>query len=131
MSRSWSDRISVPSLLIVDDEPDILEATKWFLELNGYKVYTAPDGERALQIIQSTRPDLMLVDYKLPGVSGLELLGMVRARGITAPAIMITGLTEQSDSIEEECRTLGVAAFLTKPLEMTAVLQVLKKVEAK
>jgi DNA-binding response OmpR family regulator len=117
----------VPSLLIVDDEPDILEATKRVLELNGYKVYTAPDGERALQILQNTRPDLMLFDYKLPGVSGLELLGMVRARGITTPAIMITGLTEQADSMEAECRKLGVLAFLTKPLEMAKALQVVKE----
>lgn len=121
----------MPTLLIVDDEPDILDATKWFLELNGYKVSTAPDGERALQILQNMRPDLMLFDYKLPGVSGVELLGMVRARGITAPAIMITGLTEQSDSIEEECHTLGVGAFLTKPLEMERVLQVIRGIVAK
>ena len=115
------------SLLIVDDEPDILDATKWFLELNGYKVSTAPNGEKALQILQNMRPDLMLVDYKLPGVSGLELLGMVRARGITTPAIMITGLTEQADSMEGECRKLGVLAFLTKPLEMARVLQVIQE----
>ncbi len=121
----------MPSLLIVDDEPDILEATKWFLELNGYKVFTAPDGERALQVLENARPDVMLVDYKLPGVSGLELLTMVRTRGVTSPAIMITGLTQQSDSIEEECRKLGVLAFLTKPLEMTRVLEVLKGVVAK
>jgi len=121
----------VPSLLIVDDELDILDATKWFLEFNGYKVSTASDGEKALQILRNMRPDLMLVDYKLPGVSGIELLGMVRARGITTPAIMITGLTEQSDSIEKECRELGVLAFLTKPLEMARVLQIIKGVVAK
>ena len=116
----------MPSLLIVDDEPEILETTKWAFEMAGYQVHTAASAEEALPQAQSFRPEVLLIDYKLPLMNGLEFLGKVRDWLPNSVAIMITGLTHQTESVEKECEELGTYAFLHKPLRMEEVLQVVK-----
>ncbi len=115
------------SLLIVDDEPDILETTRWAFETVGYQVYTAGTAEEGLQLFETSRPQLLLIDYKLPAMSGADLLKAARAIDPTIPAIMITGLTHQSEAIEAECQRLGTFRFLKKPLKMSEVLQIVKE----
>ena len=115
------------SLLVVDDEPDILETTRWAFETSGYQVYTAGSGEEALHLFQTSRPELLLIDYKLPRMSGTEFLRAVRATDAHIPAIMITGLTHQAETIEAECQKLGTFKFLRKPLRMGEVLQIVKE----
>lgn len=117
----------MPSLLIVDDEPDILEATKMSFEFQGYEVFTAQTVAEALKSFEASQPQLLLVDYKLPhGETGLDFLKSVREKNPTVPAIMITGLTHQTENIEEECRKLKPCGFLQKPLKMEVVLQAAK-----
>ncbi len=66
------------SILVVDDELDILELTRLYLESAGYAVEVVDTGEAALRRIGETRPDLLLLDVVLPGVSGLEVLRRIR-----------------------------------------------------
>ncbi len=113
----------MPSILIVDDEEEALETTRWAFEAVGYKVYTAASGEDALLALKNFKPEVLLIDYKLPKMSGIELLREARNLGVKVPAIMITGLTHESETIEEECRMLGTYAFLQKPLRMGEVLK--------
>ena len=115
------------SLLIVDDEPDILETTRWAFETVGYKVFTAENGEEALRLFETSKPELLLIDYKLPKMSGTDFLKAVRATDQRIPAIMITGLTHQAEMIEAECQKLGTFRFLKKPLRMGEVLQIVKE----
>ncbi len=117
----------MPSILIIDDEPDVLEATKFAFELQGYEVATADSGEKALQILKASPPQVLLVDYKLPGMSGAKFLEAARAVNPNIPAVMITGLTTEVEELEAECRRLGVAAFLHKPLQMEEVFRVIKE----
>ena len=117
----------MPSLLIVDDEPEILETTKWAFEMAGFEVRTAASAEEALPQARESRPDVLLIDYKLPQMNGLELLRKVRVWIPDAVAIMITGLTHQSEDLEEESRELGAIGFLHKPLQLDKVLQMVKE----
>ena len=110
-------------ILLVDDEQMILEATKWAFEAQGYEVFTSPTAEEGLVCFQETKPDILLVDYKLPGMSGTDLLKQVKVLDPNVRAIMITGLTHQSEEIESECRKLGAYAFLHKPLKTEEVLE--------
>ena len=115
------------SVLIVDDEPEILNTTKWAFEMAGFKVHTAASAEEALPQAESFRPEVLLIDYKLPKMNGLELLSKVRAWIPNAVAIMITGLTHQSEDLEEESRRLGAVGFLHKPLQLEQVLKLVKE----
>ena len=117
----------MPNLLIVDDEPDILEVTKMAFETMGYEVATAASGEEALQTFQSDPPHVLLVDYKLHGMSGTDFLRKARAIRPTIPAVMITGLTHQVEEVEADCNELGVT-LLHKPLQMEEVFRTVKKV---
>ena len=115
------------TVLIVDDEPEILDTTKWAFEMAGFKVHTAASAEEALPQAESFRPEVLLIDYKLPQMNGLELLSKVRPWIPDAIAIMITGLTHQSEDLEEESRRLGAAGFLHKPLQLETVLKLVKE----
>ena len=114
-------------ILIVDDEPDILDTTKWAFEMAGFQLKTAASGEEALPWAQSFLPEVMLIDYKLPLMNGLELLQKTRSWVPNAAAIMITGLTHQSENLEEESRRLGAAGFLHKPLQLEGVLKMVRE----
>ena len=111
-------------ILVVDDEPEILETTKWALELAGFEVHTAASAEEALPQAEALQPEILLIDYKLPRQSGLEVLKTVKSLHPEAIAIMITGLTHESEFIEQESRRLGAVGFLHKPLQMDRVLQI-------
>ena len=115
------------SVLIVDDEPEILETTKWAFEMAGFQVHTAASAEEALPQARDRRPDVLLIDYKLPQMNGLELLGKVREWIPNAVAIIITGLTHQSENLEEASRQLGAAGFLHKPLQLERVLKLVRE----
>jgi DNA-binding response OmpR family regulator len=114
-------------LLIVDDEPEILETTQWAFESAGYEVQGAASGEEALKKMEAFPPHLLLIDYKLPGMSGVDLLKAAKVKCPSASAIMITGLTHQTEEIEMACREAGAAGFLQKPLQMSTVLDVVKE----
>ncbi len=114
-------------VLIVDDEPEILDTTRWAFELAGFQVQTAASAEEALPRAESFRPEVLLIDYKLPQMNGLELLRKIRSWIPNAVAIMITGLTHQSENLEEESRRLGAVGFLHKPLQLDSVLKMVKE----
>ena len=115
------------TVLIVDDEPEILDTTKWAFEMAGFKVHTAASAEEALPQAESLRPEVLLIDYKLPLMNGLEFLYKVRSYIPNVIAIMITGLTHQSEDLEEESRQLGAIEFLHKPLQLERVLKLVKE----
>lgn len=119
----------MPSVLIIDDEPEILDTTRWAFELAGYEVHTAASGEEALPQARQVRPQVMLIDYKLPRMNGLELLRAVRTWIPNVVAIMITGLTHQTERLEEESRRLGAVGFLHKPLEMGKLIEMVRQDE--
>ncbi len=117
----------MPSILIVDDEPEILEATSMIFDMSGFKVYGAASGPEALQSFKDNHPEVLLLDHKLPGMSGLELLKAIRASDQKVPAFIITGLTQGVEEVEAEYRQVGITEFFRKPLEMAKVFEAVKK----
>jgi len=107
--------LEVPCLkkiLVVDDEPKIIQLTQDYLENAGFSVISAGDGERALAIIQVEKPDLVVLDLGLPGVDGLDVCRSLRKRS-NLPIIMLTARDEETDKLIG--LELGADDYITKP----------------
>jgi two-component system phosphate regulon response regulator PhoB len=102
-------------ILVVDDEPDISALVAYHLARESYRVRTAADGVEAIRAVETERPDLVVLDLMLPGMSGLDVLGELRRRGETQdlPVILLTARREEKDRIEG--LKLGADDYLAKP----------------
>ena len=99
-------------ILVIDDEPPILEVVTAYLQNEGYQVFTARDGPSGLKAARTFRPDLLVLDIMLPGMDGLELLTQLR-RESDAYVILLTAKSEETDKIVG--LSLGADDYLTKP----------------
>ncbi|WP_022664830.1 response regulator [Desulfospira joergensenii] len=111
------------TILIVDDEEDIIELIKYNLKSEGYNILTAITGEEAIKISKQARPDLMVLDLMLPGIDGLEVTRYLRNNGETKdmPIVMLTAKGEESDVVTG--LELGANDYISKPFsprELTA-----------
>jgi CheY-like chemotaxis protein len=116
------------NVLIVDDQRDILRllhSTLDTLKKPEIKVFEAPSGEEALLESSRHKIDLLVTDYKLPGMSGVELMHKIRARHPEAKVILITGMTERK--VREEMLNAGALAIFDKPIPMADFLDVVER----
>jgi len=120
------------TILVVDDEPRIVQLVRDYLEHGGFNVLTASDGPAALRTARTGRPDLVVLDLGLPGLDGLDVARSLRREGGQVPIIMLTARTEESDKLVG--LELGADDYLTKPFspkELVArVRAVLRRAEA-
>ena len=102
-------------ILIVDDEPDIMELVSYNLKKAGFAVSSASDGEEALRMIREKHFDLIVLDLMLPGIHGMELCRILRNNPKTAhiPIIMLTAKGEETDKIQG--LETGADDYMTKP----------------
>ncbi len=100
------------TVLVVDDEPKIIQLARDYLEHAGFDVLTARDGEAALAAIRSAKPDLVVLDLGLPGLDGLDVTRAVR-KDLNVPIIMLTARGEETDKLVG--LELGADDYLTKP----------------
>ena len=104
-----------PKILVIEDEPDILEVIQYNLEREGHKVVVCRNGEQGLSRIRTDNPDLVILDLMLPGMDGVEVCRQVKADPVTRsiPLIMVTAKSEESDIV----LGLGIGAddYITKP----------------
>ena len=117
-------QVSRPRILIVDDEADIRSSLKMILEYEEMETIEAPDGKKALELIESSPPDAMLLDIKMQGMDGLEVLAELGRRQVGFPIVMISGHGTISTAVE--ATRLGAFDFMEKPLERDRVLLVLR-----
>ena len=112
------------TVLVVDDEFDILEALKGILEMEGYRVLAAQNGALALRAMQEAPPDLVLADLMMPVMDGLELLKATRADRQLAqvPVVLMSALKPRVSQQE-----YGWTAFLQKPFDLDALLALVKQ----
>lgn len=106
-------------MVIVDDEPGIVEEMKVFFEEEGHRVYTADSGEDGIELIQKLKPDVLFIDMKLPDISGLKVLATAKEISPRSKTIVITGYVDQT--IIDEAEALGRDAFLQKPFDLDAL----------
>ena len=111
-----------PSLLLIEDEPALAEMLAYNLEEAGFEVARAEDGETGLTLLAARRFDLLLVDWMLPGVSGLEICRQVRRGPDTAdlPVIMLTARGEEGDKLRG--LEIGADDYITKPFSPAEVI---------
>ncbi|HXV28382.1 MAG TPA: response regulator [bacterium] len=106
----------VKKLLIVDDELGILEEVRdYFLE-EGFEVYTADTGKDGIDLVTSLKPDLMLLDMKLPDMSGIEVLKTCKDLSPGTRVVVATGYVDQK--IIDQAERLGRDVFLQKPFNL-------------
>jgi len=115
-------------ILVVDDEPHILHIVSMKLRNAGYEVLTAMDGEEALELCAAEAPDLIITDYQMPIVNGLEFCKALHACETTktTPAIMLTA--RGFDVEPTEMAEAGIALVLAKPFSPREILKQVKAV---
>jgi len=99
-------------VLVVDDDAKTVDLVKLYLNRDGYRVFTAGDGNEALRLVRENHPDLIVLDLMLPGISGLEVCRVLREES-DVPIIMLTALTTDEDRLKG--LDLGADDYVTKP----------------
>jgi two-component system KDP operon response regulator KdpE len=101
-----------PLILAVDDEPGVLRLIKLELSSQGLRVVTASDGEEALRVAEQQRPDIVVLDIMMPGISGLEVMRRLRERS-SVPVILLTAKDHDQDKVRG--LDMGADDYLVKP----------------
>jgi CheY-like chemotaxis protein len=121
-----------PLILVVDDEPDVVFVTKTRLRLNGYDVAETADGETALKRIQQLRPDLVLLDLRMPNLDGYAVCRKIKAdQDLRSTLILIhsasslLGLTP-----EKRCLEIGADGYIRKPYDVGRLLEEISRLLA-
>jgi CheY-like chemotaxis protein len=116
-----------PHVLLVEDEPGTLTTVALLLEMSGYRVSQASNGERALQQLARERPDIVLTDFMMPHVNGLELIRAMRAQ----PALAAIPVILTSAALPADIEPSKVAqGFITKPYRIEAVIELIESILA-
>jgi DNA-binding response OmpR family regulator len=118
----------MPKVLLADDDPELLQSVSAWLQHHKYNVDMASDGAEAREYMSQIEYDVLVIDWTMPSVSGIELCQWFRARGGTTPILILTGKDEISD--KEKGLDSGADDYLTKPFdlrELTARLNALMR----
>jgi CheY-like chemotaxis protein len=115
--------VRAPLVLVVDDEPDLLEIVRDRLASSGYQVLTARDGLEALEYLAAVRPDSVVLDLKMPRLGGMDALPEIRRAAPDAHIIVLTGSPNRP--LADTCRARGADDFLLKPFDARDLLRLL------
>lgn len=113
-------------ILIVDDEAEICSVLRLFFQKQGYQVVTCTDGDGAIGLVSQERPQLVILDMKMPGISGVEVLRILREKRSAAKVIMLSAVKD--DGVIQETLRLGADAYLTKPFRLDHMAQLVESV---
>lgn len=110
------------TVLLIEDEPNIIEAIRFILSRDGWSVHTHSDGKTAYDAVCAKSPDVVILDVMLPGKSGFDILRDIRGDDATAalPVLMLTAKGQSKD--RELAEQIGVSRFMAKPFSNTDVL---------
>ncbi|SFB85403.1 Response regulator receiver domain-containing protein [Marinospirillum celere] len=114
-------------VLVVDDEPNIVLSLEFLMQQAGFEVTTAEDGEKALELVSSINPDILLLDISLPGISGFEVLENLRGQDAfkRLPIIMLTAHGREVE--KEKGLALGADDYVTKPFSTQQLVEKVTK----
>jgi two-component system, chemotaxis family, chemotaxis protein CheY len=111
-------------VLVVENDPDILEALGEFLDAEGFQSHRARNGREALERLEAVRPDLVLLDMLMPVMDGWEFVRRLRARGSAPPLVVLSA----DRGLPMLALELGAAAFLAKPFDLSELLVLVQRV---
>ncbi|MBU1853255.1 MAG: response regulator [Candidatus Omnitrophica bacterium] len=103
-------------LLVVDDDIEACDFLKRFFEKKDFQVFVANDGESAVSMVKKKRPDIILLDIKMPGQSGMKVLQEIKEIDKKSKVIMMTGVDE--DTVVELAREYGATGYIIKPFSL-------------
>lgn len=112
------------SVLLVDDESDYVQAMAERLTLRGFTPVYATDGEEGLKIANKIKPNLMVLDLRMPGLDGIEVLRRIRTDHPKMQVVVLTGHGTEAD--RTACMELGAVAFYNKPMNIEVLAQTLR-----
>ena len=116
-------------ILVVDDDPQILELIQIVLEDEGHLVTTFTSPQEALEAVGARRPDLVLLDIVMRSRHGLEVLSDLRAQAPGLPVVLLSGAVSQVSDMPEIARALGAHAFIEKPFDARQLVEVVEGAE--
>jgi len=116
----------IPRILIVDDEPLVRDSLKEIISADGYDVLSSPSAEKALEIIQNNRIDIILLDMVLPGMGGLDLLKLLKGREYQGEVILITAYSTVESAVS--ALKMGAYDYLIKPCNNEEVKLLIKRI---
>lgn len=117
-----------PSILVIDDEKDILKLLQYNLEKEGYSFFSAKTGEEGFEAAKSKKPDLVVLDLMLPGIDGLEVCKLLKNNAATRPIpiLMLTAKSSETDQIVG--LELGASDYIAKPFSVKVFLVRVKNI---
>ncbi len=118
-------RDTMTDVLVIDDERSMCDGCRQTLEAEGLRAVTAPDGPRGVELVERTHPRVIVVDLKMPGMSGMEVLAKVSEIDPTIVSIVITGYASIDSAVES--MKIGAFDFLTKPFEPEQLIDSVKR----
>jgi DNA-binding response OmpR family regulator len=114
-------------ILVIDDSPTVSITLEWMLRDHGHRVFTARDGLTALNALYAHRPDLILLDIRMPHIDGIELCLMIRSSASYArlPIVMLSGLSHVRDI--QRALDAGANEYLVKPVDDKTLIAVIDR----
>lgn len=114
-------------VLLIEDEPNIIEAIRFILSRDGWDVKTHSNGIDAVEAARSRRPDVIILDVMLPGKSGFDILSEIRADADLAgtPVLMLTARGQKKD--REMAERAGASHYMTKPFSNAEILETVRQ----
>ncbi len=123
MPRCRELAVTKKRVLVIDDDPDILELIQIVLEDEGHEVTTLPSGDRAVDVVREAAPDLVLLDIVMRTHHGMEVLAELRKAAPTLPVVLLSGAVSQVADMPEIARALGAHAFVEKPFDAQQLVE--------
>lgn len=113
------------TVLLCEDNEDILELVKLVLADSGYRLVTARDGGEAVKVCSNDPPDLVLMDLNMPGLNGFDTMSRLRNDGFSNPIVVLTASSDEAD--RRKAMEAGCNEYIVKTLEMKDVHQILDR----
>ena len=113
-------------VLVIDDQVGIRALLSEVFTVLGFEVIEAGNGNEGLEVMDKRKPDIILLDMKMPGLSGIETLRLIRARNHHIPIILVTAY--QENDMMSEAERLGVSARLVKPFDIEELQRIVRSV---